>query len=433
MNCNFFSGRRRMTPTGKSRPPWAHTRVKTALSGSAIGDARTLDGWSVTSSVHLTEAASVANLRDADGGRSGDLETARELMTVGLDEGTALLRDDVTTLVLTDEDGICCQRPGRELDRQQIFTWPLNDPEWGGQDSYQDYFSSAIFGKLTVDDGDAIRGETLPVTFGLFSSDGAQLHIHGVDFQKANGSGDVTYGIDGDQTLSFPEITANSDALGLVELTEGQVYDFDAIHFDNRGDAGFELWAALGDRVDRFDAQWFFPVSQEPAVHTIPRNVGLSFVTSESQLVFDFNGDGQLDVDDLTQQIQAFSTADTRYDLNRDGTLDVMDLQYWVHRGMHTWLGDANLDGQFDSTDLVTALTAGVYNTGAWASWSDGDWNGDGYFTTSDLVVALQDGGYGVGPRTAATPVPEPSAIWMLVLGIPCGSRRRRDTFLATH
>jgi len=39
-----------------------------------------------------------------------------------------------------------------------------------------------------------------------------------------------------------------------------------------------------------------------------------------------------------------------------------------------------------------------------------GDWNGDGQFGTSDLVTAFQDGGYDQGPRTASQAVPEPSS-----------------------
>jgi hypothetical protein len=68
---------------------------------------------------------------------------------------------------------------------------------------------------------------------------------------------------------------------------------------------------------------------------------------------------------------------------------------------MNTTYGDANLDGLFNSSDLVQILAAGEYvdeifgNSG----WADGDFGGDGEFDTDDLVLALQTGAYEAGPR----------------------------------
>ncbi|MCA9150698.1 MAG: chitobiase/beta-hexosaminidase C-terminal domain-containing protein, partial [Planctomycetales bacterium] len=59
-------------------------------------------------------------------------------------------------------------------------------------------------------------------------------------------------------------------------------------------------------------------------------------------------------------------------------------------------VGDANLDGIFNSADIVQIFQAGKYELtidGA-ASWSQGDWNGDGLFITSDLVFAFQFSDY---------------------------------------
>lgn len=57
--------------------------------------------------------------------------------------------------------------------------------------------------------------------------------------------------------------------------------------------------------------------------------------------------------------------------------------------------GDSNLDGQFNSSDLVQVFQQGKFETGTTASWADGDWNADEQFTTSDLVFAFQLGAYG--------------------------------------
>ena len=57
-------------------------------------------------------------------------------------------------------------------------------------------------------------------------------------------------------------------------------------------------------------------------------------------------------------------------------------------------IGDANLDGLFNSSDLVTVFTAGRYETGTGANWEAGDWTGDGLFDSSDLVAAFRSGTY---------------------------------------
>jgi hypothetical protein len=58
--------------------------------------------------------------------------------------------------------------------------------------------------------------------------------------------------------------------------------------------------------------------------------------------------------------------------------------------------GDANLDGVFNSGDLVQVFTFGEYEDADVGNshWESGDWNGDGDFNTSDLVVAFITGKY---------------------------------------
>lgn len=55
-------------------------------------------------------------------------------------------------------------------------------------------------------------------------------------------------------------------------------------------------------------------------------------------------------------------------------------------------IGDSNNDGVFDSSDLVTVLTAGKYKDGIPdnATFDEGDWNQDGDFDARDIVFALQ-------------------------------------------
>ena len=59
-------------------------------------------------------------------------------------------------------------------------------------------------------------------------------------------------------------------------------------------------------------------------------------------------------------------------------------------------IGDANNDGVFDSSDLVTVFVAGEYENGIAndSMFAEGDWNGDSEFDSSDLVLAFQSGKY---------------------------------------
>ena len=113
----------------------------------------------------------------------------------------------------------------------------------------------------------------------------------------------------------------------------------------------------------------------------------------------DLNQDGNLDVQDVDLMCTAIRSAaapDDTLDLNRDERLSVQDLRYLIDVILGTSLGDANLDGGFDSSDFVEVFVAGEYEDGipGNSTWAEGDWDCDGDFTTSDLVAALQAGGY---------------------------------------
>jgi hypothetical protein len=136
------------------------------------------------------------------------------------------------------------------------------------------------------------------------------------------------------------------------------------------------------------------------------------------QLGGDLNDDGQIDVADIEVLATAIRRGDQNFhfDFDESGQVDKADLGELVHIEMKTWIGDANLDSEFNSSDLVTVFTVGTYETGQKASWGTGDWNADGAFGSGDLVFAFQDGGYEQGPRVAISPVPEPCTIRLLLL-----------------
>jgi hypothetical protein len=152
------------------------------------------------------------------------------------------------------------------------------------------------------------------------------------------------------------------------------------------------------------------------------------FATS---MLGDFDGNGTLDVadiDDLTAK-SASLTNPPAYDLNGDQKVDSSDVMVWVSDLFGTWVGDANLDLEFNSSDLVIVLAAGAYEVNTDAVWSTGDFNGDGRANSSDLVFALADGGYEQGPRAAVSTVPEPSCLLLVATawGVTRVRRRRRN------
>ena len=52
------------------------------------------------------------------------------------------------------------------------------------------------------------------------------------------------------------------------------------------------------------------------------------------------------------------------FDLDDDSLVNEQDHRIWVKDLKHTWFGDANLDGEFNSADFVQVFQAGKYGTG---------------------------------------------------------------------
>jgi hypothetical protein len=129
-----------------------------------------------------------------------------------------------------------------------------------------------------------------------------------------------------------------------------------------------------------------------------------------TRLPGDFNADRLLTTDDIELLVEAIRTNQLAFfDLTDNGLVDVQDLVFWVADLKQTWIGDANLDGEFNSGDMVEVFQAGKYELDMHAGWGQGDWTADQRFDSGDLVAAFQDGGYESGARTAVSDVPEPS------------------------
>jgi hypothetical protein len=112
----------------------------------------------------------------------------------------------------------------------------------------------------------------------------------------------------------------------------------------------------------------------------------------------DLDGNGRLAAADIDLLCAALlnNDPDPRFDLDGDGQNDGSDHGTMINSIMGVPFGDANLDGVFNSSDLVQILAAGKYENpiAGLASWGEGDWNCDGVFNASDLVFALQRSKY---------------------------------------
>ena len=88
-----------------------------------------------------------------------------------------------------------------------------------------------------------------------------------------------------------------------------------------------------------------------------------------------------------------------------------------VQDALRTDFGDSNLDGHFDSADMVQVFQAGKYESRRQgrAGWAEGDWNGDGLCDSDDIVFVFQEGSYETDSRLRAEPVSTASAVDLLL------------------
>jgi hypothetical protein len=137
----------------------------------------------------------------------------------------------------------------------------------------------------------------------------------------------------------------------------------------------------------------------------------------------DFDGDGDIDADDIDILMANLGGDPGEFDLTDDGVVDQDDVDEWVFNivpigeNIGTVYGDFNLDGEVNAGDL--ALLATNYGlVGTWG-WATGDGNGDGNVDAGDLAMLATN--YG----TVVHPVPEPITMSLLAIGGAALLRRR--------
>ncbi len=259
-------------------------------------------------------------------------------------------------------------------------------------------------------------GYDIPATFDIVTVELGNQFVDGGDWEVAPNIYILKNPVMNSDSVR-PEISPN-----WVEVsgTETNGHEFDSLVLPGPGEElTFQLtgtadqrtgwgWAVGGVDGNQADSGQYNFISVTELAAT-------GAVVMEISLTGDFNNNGQLDAGDLDLLADAQLADDLAFDLNSDGATDMADRVYWLHELKKTWVGDANLDGEFNSSDLVEVLSAGTYEVDAESGWASGDFDGNRRTNSGDLVAALSDGGYEQGPVEAVRAVPEPAAITMFV------------------
>jgi hypothetical protein len=213
----------------------------------------------------------------------------------------------------------------------------------------------------------------------------------------------------------------------------GNVQEWEETEGDLVNDGSQRLRGQRGGYWNTWETEvsssWRLKTTYNPPRSIIEDGFRVAGIAEPDLVPGDFNGNGVLDVediDDLTAKT-ALGTDPPEYDLNGDRAVDQEDIKVWVKDLFGSWIGDANVDREFNSADMVKVFAGGKYEKPTAARWSEGDWNGDGDFNSSDMVTAFTDGGYEKGPAAGAVAVPEPTSALILAAGlIGIGIFRRR-------
>ncbi len=298
------------------------------------------------------------------------------------------------------------------MDLENDFTWTF----WARQDPDQATPANDI---VIGNRYDVSGADTVPREFIKFTPDRFEFHMEGA------GAGDLQYADPEDGPWVHHLVVKDGDTIAYYRdgelqnegvINEDQLSP-DPLPFYMGGQNGAETWAGYLSDVQLFD-------------HALSQMEIDDLYNGQPTIPGDFDNSGALDVADIDQLTVESASGNNNpgFDLTGDGKVNVDDVTHWAIELKNTWIGDADLNGEFNSSDLVVVLAAGAYEADVDAVWSSGDFNGDGRSNSSDLVAALGDGGYEIGPRAAVSAVPEPSGIYATLIacfGAIAGYRRR--------
>ena len=159
-------------------------------------------------------------------------------------------------------------------------------------------------------------------------------------------------------------------------------------------------------------------------------NFGLAFHNIWAKLVCDVSGDGICDTEDIDAIMNSIGmdAPDAKFDLNGDGSVTHADRDLWLSEAANVngfaspyLVGDANLDGSVNSTDLGRLGTNWQQVN---VTWGGGDFNGDGVGDFKDLNAIALNWSRSI-PDAAV--VPEPSRFPVFLLAVLFHRWRRSE------
>ena len=246
-------------------------------------------------------------------------------------------------------------------------------------------------------------------------------------------------------TLEYdaPPITGFDPVTGIPQIDNSllghefiRLIGYDRAISNSRGTEGYGAWfeyqhdAKSGRVITVGSTNW--TERTQPIVRQVNANmIDYLLSLSHKPIRGDMNEDGQLDEADIEAIQDAFrkGSTDLKFDLDGNWVVDSTDRDYWVYTIANSTYGDVNLNGVFDSSDLVHLFQINQYEdqVARNSTWTTGDWNGDQEFTSADFVFAQQ---HARPARVAAQAVPEPtpSTLYALIVtacvSIRCQSQR---------
>ena len=348
--------------------------------------------------------------RDFGIGRTGSLSISAWVNYQQSERGIVTIQQDLTSAG-TDRSGVTFGIDAEE----RLFIGIITST---GDDATDEVNTGATFRDITTDET-VPAGEWAHIAMTFDGPDDTLIgYINGVasEFYIVNPAGSIEddgTNISGEMGIDF--IDSDGSFTGFGAAGNGPE------HADSAGDFTRLFYDGLLDDV----AIWNHALTADE-IGALASGV-LKPTALGGPVEGDYDGDGQLTEMDLDLQAAAIASGANpdAFDLTGNGLVDVEDRISWVKNLKMTWVGDANLDGEFNSSDFVAVFTSGKFETGEAAVWTEGDWNGDLKFDSGDFVTAFADGGFEQGPL-AATAVPEPTSYLVLAAGLAGIAIRRR-------
>ena len=355
-----------------------------------------------------------------------DLTSRADLIMFQIDADPALPPLDISSRTPSPGTEVIMAGRGRDRSEQGVF-WNVRDRGgnrvWNETDEETEYFgyqtlqtNSRRWGTNLVESDDLFdrkldSNNYLTLRRGAYDTLSVLTEFDGGDRLKSD---QTIKGPDGEPTTAYESQAARNDSGGPIFFKEDEDWVVGGIilaisEFENQPGDDMVRYAVFGNLTFSADLSHY----RDQIIQHYIRG--------------DFDDDGILSIADLDLLTNAFQAGDNdpRLDLNRDRSVDHLDRVIWVEEIRNTFFGDANLDGQFGTSDLVQVFEAGQYEdaTPGNSTWATGDWNGDGEFSTSDIVLALQGNNFEQGPKPSPLVVPEPQLaaflfFWIAALAI---------------